>query len=140
MIIRADKNYETNSAYPNLDWYNDGTVLYVVDETTPEGVVLANKIKSAAPYYDFVLDAEGDLIDITELPKPTLPEFASVEEINREVKRRIKLKYDIDAENKASRLFRVNTNDPYVIAMDSYIAECVTWGDNKKVELGFTAE
>lgn len=67
MIIRANKGFETNTKYPNSDWYNDGNALYVVDETTPEGKELVQRIQAAYPYYDFVTDG-GKLIDIIEHP------------------------------------------------------------------------
>ena len=62
MIIRNDKCYETNSQYPKTDWYNDGNTLFVVDETTTEGKILAKKIVQHYPYYEFVLDGEGTLL------------------------------------------------------------------------------
>jgi hypothetical protein len=68
MIVRANKGFETNSLYPKTDWYKDGHTIYVVDETTPEGMELAQKIARSYPYYDFVTDSEGNLIDITEYP------------------------------------------------------------------------
>lgn len=68
MIVRANKGYETNSAYPNTDWYNDGRTLYVVDETTPEGRELASRIMQAYPFYDFVTDENDKLINIIEYP------------------------------------------------------------------------
>lgn len=73
MIVRANKTYETNSLFPNMDWYNEGN--YVIDETTEEGQLLAQKIIENYPYFNFVLDSEGNLIDITptERPEPEPP-------------------------------------------------------------------
>jgi hypothetical protein len=68
MIIRNDKGYETNILYPKTDWYKDGHTLYIVDETTPEGEQLARRIEQVYPFYDFVTDGEGKLIDIIEYP------------------------------------------------------------------------
>lgn len=68
MIIRANKGFETNTKYPNSDWYNDGNTLYVVDETTPEGKELAGKIQNAYPFYDYVTNDKGELIDIAVYP------------------------------------------------------------------------
>ena len=68
MILRQNKGYETNDRYLKTDWYNNGRTLYIVDETTSEGQVLAGKIKNAYPFYDFVTGSEGKLIDITEYP------------------------------------------------------------------------
>ena len=71
MIVREDRNFESLSVYPNTDWYNEGN--YVVDETTEEGKPLVNKIKEHSPYFDFVLDGEGNLIDITPTERPPAP-------------------------------------------------------------------
>ena len=67
MIIRADKGYETNSLYPDVDWYNEGN--YVVDETKPENAELIAKIKEHAPYMDLVVE-DGKLVDV--VPRPDL--------------------------------------------------------------------
>ena len=88
MIVYLDKNFETHSVHKNKNWYNDGREVYVVDETTSEGKALAEKIMQHAPYYDFVLDEGGNLIDITPIdppepePQPPTPEerLAAVEE------------------------------------------------------------
>ena len=67
MIIRQDKHYETNSLFPNSDWYEEGN--YVVDETNPENADLIQKIKENAPYMDLVIE-DGEIIDI--IPRPDL--------------------------------------------------------------------
>jgi len=71
MIVRQNKNYETHSLYPNSDWENDGN--YVIDETTDDGKLLAQRVVDNSPYFDFALDANGTLIDITPTGKPPLP-------------------------------------------------------------------
>ncbi len=70
MIIRQDKTYETNSSFPDSDWYNEGN--YIIDETIEEGKELAKKIKSNYPYYDLVIE-NNKVIDITLLEKPEVP-------------------------------------------------------------------
>lgn len=71
MIVRRDKTYETNSLFLNVNWY-EGEDNYVIDETTEGGKILAEKIKAYFPYFEFVLDEEGNLIDVipTEIPDP----------------------------------------------------------------------
>lgn len=69
MIVKNDKGFITNSEYPNLDWTNGGN--YVVDETTKEGKVLAEKISENYPYYDLVV-SNGKLTDVTVYPSITL--------------------------------------------------------------------
>ena len=58
MILYNDKRFITNSLYPNSDWIGDAD--YVVDDTSD----LANKIINNYPYFDFVLDDEGNLMDV----------------------------------------------------------------------------
>lgn len=64
MIVRPDKSYEINSNFPNTNWYENEPDNFVVDETTEEGATLAAKIVAAHPFYHFVLDEKGRLIDI----------------------------------------------------------------------------
>lgn len=63
MFIYSNKDYEINSKYPSIDLYNDGSI-YHVDETTPEGSLIKDKIVSSHPYYDLVI-VNGVLTDIT---------------------------------------------------------------------------
>lgn len=66
MIIFENKGFQTRSDKPNSDW--TGNALYVV----PDGSMLAQKVMENYPYYEFVLDEAGKLIDIapTERPEP----------------------------------------------------------------------
>lgn len=43
-------------------------LVYVVDDNSK----LAKKIMESAPYFEFVLDDVGELVDITPLPKPVV--------------------------------------------------------------------
>jgi hypothetical protein len=63
MIVRANKGYETREDIPNKNWY-ESQANYIVDETTDEGKLLAEKIKSNFPYYDLVVSG-GELTDVT---------------------------------------------------------------------------
>ena len=63
MIVFDNKGFETRSDCPNSNWYEDKEA-YVVDETTEEGRALAAKIVSLYPFYNFVLDDNGKLIDV----------------------------------------------------------------------------
>lgn len=71
MIVRKDKYAETNSLFPNIDWYNEGN--HVIDETLEENQELITKIKANAPYMDLVI-VDGKIVDIipTERPEPDL--------------------------------------------------------------------
>lgn len=89
MIIYENKGFMTNSLFPDTDW--TGEAKYVV----PDGSELAEKIKAAYPYYDFVLDDGGNLVDIVETerpepepepePEPT-PEYADLTEMAAAIK------------------------------------------------------
>ena len=69
------KTYETQSGKPNEDWM--GNADYVIDETNPSKAELISKIMAYAPYFDYVVDSNGTLIDVTktgELPPMETPE------------------------------------------------------------------
>lgn len=68
MIIYENKCYEMRSDMPDDDW--TGEALYVVQDGSP----LAAKIAEHCPYYDFVTDENGNLIDITPTERPPEPE------------------------------------------------------------------
>ena len=58
------KIYETRSDKPNADW--TGKADFVVDESNPANDALLSKIKELAPCFDYVTDAEGNLIDVVK--------------------------------------------------------------------------
>ena len=60
MIIYENKGYMQLSSHPDTDW--TGEALYVV----PDGSALAQKVIALCPYYDFVLDDNGELIDVVD--------------------------------------------------------------------------
>lgn len=70
MVVFENKMIIVKSEFPNTDFTN-GDALYVVDDNSE----LALKIKANIPYYDFVVDEGGNLIDITptERPAPVEP-------------------------------------------------------------------
>lgn len=66
MILYKDKRFISNSEYPDTDWVGDA------DFVIPNGSELAEKIKAAYPYFEFVFDGE-ELIDIEETERPPAP-------------------------------------------------------------------
>ena len=66
MILYKDKRFISNSEYPDTDWVGDA------DFVIPERAVLAEKIKAAYPYFEFVFDGEN-LVDIEETERPPVP-------------------------------------------------------------------
>jgi hypothetical protein len=63
MIVYKNRGYEDNSTYPNGNFSSDEQA-FVVDETTPEGKALSDKIKSKFPFYDLEIDSSGNPIGI----------------------------------------------------------------------------
>ena len=66
MVVYKNKNFVTNSKYPNSDFMGNA------DFVIPDGSGLAEKIKSYENF-DFVLDEEGNLVDVDETERPPVP-------------------------------------------------------------------
>lgn len=66
MILYKNKKFISNSEYPDTDWVGDA------DYVIPDGSELAEKIKAAYPYFEFVFDGE-ELVDIEETERPPVP-------------------------------------------------------------------
>ena len=66
MILYKNKKFISNSEYPDTDWVGDA------DFVVPDGSELAEKIKQAYPYFNFIFDGE-ELVDIEETERPPAP-------------------------------------------------------------------
>ena len=64
MILYKNKCYTTNSDHPDDDWVGNA------DWVVPDGSELAEKIKAAYPYFEFILDDESNLIDVEITNEP----------------------------------------------------------------------
>ncbi len=64
IIHKQTKEFQTRSDKPISNWLNDNNYFIVADNS-----VLYNKILQLTPRFDFVLDNQGDLIDVIETPK-----------------------------------------------------------------------
>lgn len=77
------KIIETRSDKPASDWM--GCADHVVDERNPDNAELISKIKQLAPCFDYVVDAKGNLIDVTKndvvIPEPE-PEDNPMEDVS----------------------------------------------------------
>ena len=64
MIVFENKGFQTHSLFPDSDW--TGKAKFVI----PDNSELATKIANYYPYYDFVLNGSGELIDVAETSQP----------------------------------------------------------------------
>ena len=97
IVNKLNKGFQTRQDKPNSNWL--GEEWFLVPDNSP----LANKIERLYPRYDFVLDGNGNLLDIVEIPK-------TKEEINQE---RIE---DIKSElNELDTTINRATEDLYVL-------------------------
>lgn len=68
MIIFENKMFQTRSDKPNEDWTN-GEAKF----TVPDNSELANKMVRFYPYVEFVIDDNGNLVDIVEVEHKERP-------------------------------------------------------------------
>ena len=67
------KIFETRSDMPNADW--TGNAEYIIDETNEQNSELIKKIFEFAPYFDYIFDDEGNIIDVIKTAdKPVIEE------------------------------------------------------------------
>ena len=84
MIVRKDKSFNKMGLYPDTDWL--GNADWVLNDNDPKDAELEEKIISIYPNYDFVLDDDGNIADVTatepaeKLPEITLEERVSARE------------------------------------------------------------
>lgn len=71
IINKTNKAVQTRSDMPDSNWLGDEWYL------VPDDSAIARKVQLLFPRYDFVLDENGELIDIVEVPK-------TEEELNQE--------------------------------------------------------
>ena len=63
IVNKLNKCYQTRSDMPNTNWMDNNW--YLVEDNSP----LAIRVQQLFPNFDFVLNENGDLIDIIELAK-----------------------------------------------------------------------
>lgn len=69
IVDKETKVWRIKVKYPNSNWTGQDKY-YVIDDASE----LAQRIKENYPYFDFVLDSQGVLIDITPTERPPEPE------------------------------------------------------------------
>ena len=68
IVNKITKGYEIRQDKPNENWIEGADVFIVEDETE-----LSDKIIDNYPYFEFTLDVNGGLIDITPTERPPKP-------------------------------------------------------------------
>lgn len=68
MVVFDDKNFIYRPEYPDSD-FTGGDALYIVADDTE----LAAKIYKYAPYFDFIIDEDGKLVDVVPTEVPVIP-------------------------------------------------------------------
>lgn len=63
------KIYEIRPDMPNEDW--TGKAEFIIDETNSKNRELIEKIKEYAPYFNYVTNLKGDLIDVEKTGEMT---------------------------------------------------------------------
>ena len=70
MIVYKNKRFMQIGLFPDTDWVGDA------DYVVPDDSELAEKIKQLYPNFDFVLDDDGNIADVTATePAEKLPEI-----------------------------------------------------------------
>ena len=74
MIVRKDKSFNKMGLYPDTDWIGDAD--WVLDDNDEKDAEIEAKIISLYPNFDFVLDGDGNIADVTATePAEKLPEI-----------------------------------------------------------------
>ena len=74
MIVRKDKSFNKMGLYPDTDWIGDAD--WVLDDNDSKDAEIEEKIISLYPNFDFVLDDDGNIADVTATePAEKLPEI-----------------------------------------------------------------
>ena len=89
MIIYTENNVKQiamRSDHPNDDWF--GCAEFIIDDLNPDNKELISKIFEFNPYFDYVLDDNGNLIDVIKTQdKPVIkPEPSDMEILQEKVK------------------------------------------------------
>ena len=74
MIVRKDKSFNKMGLFPDTDWLGDAD--WVLDDNDERDAELEAKIISLYPNFEFVLDDNGNIADVTATePAEKLPEI-----------------------------------------------------------------
>lgn len=104
LVNKITKAFQTRSDASNFNWL-ESEDWYVVDDNSE----LAQNIQKLFPRFDFVLDDNGNLIDVVEVPK-------TQEEINTERVEEIKnelINLDNTIDRATEDLYTLTNTTPY---------------------------
>ena len=104
IVNKLNKAFQTRSDASNFNWLNSED-WYLIADNSP----LARKVKQLFPRFDFVLDDDGNLIDVVEIPK-------TQEEINSERAEEIKnelIELDTTINRATEDLYTLTNATPY---------------------------
>ena len=74
MIVYESKFFAKSEKYPDTDWVGDAD--WVLDDNDPKDAEIEEKIISLYPNFEFVLDDDGNIADVTATePAEKLPEI-----------------------------------------------------------------
>ena len=74
MIVRKDKSFNKMGLYPDTDWIGDAD--WVLDDNDSKDAEIEEKIISLYPNFNFILDDDGNIADVTATePAEKLPEI-----------------------------------------------------------------
>ena len=82
MVVRKDKSFNKMGLYPDTDWIGDAD--WVLNDNDPKDAEIEEKIIKLYPNYDFVLDDDRNIADVTAtepVPVETVPEPPTNDEL-----------------------------------------------------------
>lgn len=104
IVNKTDRSYQTRSDASNFNWLKSDD-WYIVDDNSE----LAKKIIRLYPRFDFILDENGELVDVEETPK-------TQEEIKLEKETAIKIRLarlDETINRPTEDLYELTNTTPY---------------------------
>ena len=82
MIVYKSKFFAKSEKYPDTDWIGDAD--YILNDNNEKDAEIEEKIIKLYPNFDFVLDGDGNIADVTAtepVPVETVPKPPTNEEL-----------------------------------------------------------
>lgn len=136
MILRKDKTFIRSSDRPNEDWIGDAD--WVLNDNDPEDAELEEKIISLYPNFDFVLDDNGELVDVVEIEPSIEPiREAKIAEMDKICTQTIYDGIDIELSTGVEHFTLDEHDQANLLGLGLELgqgAEMVTWHNDDKNE------